>query len=71
MDTSEAEITDYDTGSRYRFPEWDTFVRDFHEQFRDMAVELVHEKRMGDLKMGNDPAHLYFRKLEREAKLAN
>lgn len=47
------------------------FTEEFCEQFWDPAIKLVHEKRMGEIKMGNDPAHLYFWKLEREAKLAN
>lgn len=67
----DAEIMDYNVGPRYQFPEWDMFVEEFCEQFRDPAIELVHEKRMGELRMGSDPAHLYFWKLEREAKLVN
>ncbi len=44
-----------------------TMVR---EQFRDPAIELVHEKKMGKLRM-TGPAYLFFRQMEREAKLAN
>lgn len=58
-------------GPHYRYPRWDDFTEEFQEQFRDVTTELTHEKRMGEMKMGNDPAHVYFRKLEREAKLAN
>ncbi len=37
----------------------------------DPMIEEVHEKEMGELKMSNQPAHVYFCKLERLAKLAN
>ncbi len=40
------------------------------EQFRNPAIEEVHEKRMNELCMGNDPATTYFQKLEVEVKLA-
>ncbi len=40
------------------------------EQFRDPAIELVHKRKMGELRM-TGPAYQYFRALEREAKLAN
>ncbi len=40
------------------------------EQFRDPTIELVHERKMGELRM-TGPAYQYFRRLEREAKLAN
>ncbi len=40
------------------------------EQFRDPAIELVHEKKMGELCM-TGPAYLFFRQMECEAKLAN
>ncbi len=33
-------------------------------------IELVHEKNMGELRM-TGPAYLFFRRMEREAKLAN
>ncbi len=39
------------------------------ERFRDPAVEEVHEKRMGELKMTGTATH-FFQRLEREAKLA-
>ncbi len=38
--------------------------------FRDPAVKEVHEKRMKEMKMGTDPATVFFQKLEHEAKLA-
>ncbi len=66
-----AEIADYDAGPCYRYPDWTTYVKIFREQFRNPAIELVHKKRMGEIKMGTDPAHVYFRKLKRGAKLAN
>ncbi len=44
---------------RYRFPDWMEFTRLVHEQFRDPAIELVHEKKMGELRMMG-PAYLFF-----------
>ncbi len=38
--------------------------------FRDPTVEEEHEKRLKNMKMGGDPATIFFQKLEREAKLA-
>ncbi len=38
--------------------------------FRDPACEEEHEKRMKNMKMGGDPATVFFQKLERKAKLA-
>ncbi len=64
------EDAPYNSGPRYRFPDWEEFARLVREQFRDPAIELVHEKRMGELRM-TGPAYLFFRKMEREAKLAN
>ncbi len=60
----------FNGGARYRFPDWEEFTRLVREQFRDPAIELVHEKKMGELRM-TGPAYLFFRKMEREAKLAN
>ncbi len=60
----------YNGGPRYRFPDWEEFACQVREQFRDPAIELIHEKRMGELRM-TGPAYLFFRKMEREAKLAN
>ncbi len=60
----------FNGGTRYRFPDWAEFARLVREQFRDPTIELVHEKRMGELHM-TGPAYLFFRKMEREAKLAN
>ncbi len=54
---------------RYRYPEWSTFCDLVRERFRDPAVEEIHEKRMGELKM-TGTAIQFFQKLEREAKLA-
>ncbi len=36
---------------RYRYPDWTTFCELVRARFRDPAVEEVHEKRMGELKM--------------------
>ncbi len=55
---------------RYQFPDWAEFSRLVCEQFQDPTIELVHEKKMGKLKM-TGPAYLFFRQMEREAKLAN
>ncbi len=54
---------------RYRYPQWSTFCDLIRERFRDPAVEEIHEKRMGELKM-TGTAVQFFQKLEREAKLA-
>ncbi len=60
----------FNGGRRYRFPEWEEFTWEIRRQFRDPAIELVHEKKMGELCM-TGPAYLFFRQMEREAKLAN
>ncbi len=54
---------------RYRYPSWADFCDLVKERFRDPAVEEVHEKRMGELKMTGTATH-FFQRLEREAKLA-
>ncbi len=59
----------FNGGPRYRFPEWKEFVKMVREQFHDPAIELIHEKKMGELRM-TGPAYLFFRQMEREAKLA-
>ncbi len=51
-------------------PGLDEFARMVREQFHDPAIELVHKRKMGELRM-TGPAYQYFRSLEREAKLAN
>ncbi len=60
----------FDGGPRYRFPNWAKFADMVREQFRNPAIELVHEKKMGELRM-TGPAYLFFRQMECEAKLAN
>ncbi len=45
----------FNGGSRYRFPDWEEFAR----LVRDPAIELVHEKKMGELRMAG-PAYLFF-----------
>ncbi len=60
----------FNSRPRYRFPDWVKFVRMVREQFRNPTIELVPEKKMGELKMMG-PAYLFFRQMEREAKLAN
>ncbi len=60
----------FNGGTRYQFPNWEEFARLVRKQFRDPAIELVHEKKMGELRM-TGPAYFFFWKMEREAKLAN
>ncbi len=57
-------------GPRYRYLHWDDFVLEFKATFRDPACEEQHERTMKTMKMGSDPATVFFQKLEREAKLA-
>lgn len=71
LDGTPEEDADFEVGPWYHYPRWDDFMELFREQFRDPAIELIHEKWMGEMKMGSDPAHVFFQKLEREAKLAN
>ncbi|PBK62838.1 hypothetical protein ARMSODRAFT_895266 [Armillaria solidipes] len=52
---------------RFRYPTWGEFINTVNTQFRDPAVEEVHEHKMFDLRMGNNPATKYFQKLEEEA----
>lgn len=59
----------FNGGPRYCFLDWDTFTELVHAQFCDPAIELVHEKKMGEIKM-TGPAYLFFHQMEREAKLA-
>ncbi len=59
----------FNGGPRYRFPDWATFTTLVHEQFQDPAIKLMHEKKMGELRM-TGPAYLFFRQMEKEAKLA-
>ncbi len=54
---------------RYRYPSWADFCDLIKERFRDPAVEEVHEKKIGELKMTGTATH-FFQRLEREAKLA-
>ncbi len=49
----------FDGGPRYRFPDWPKFATMVREQFRDLTIELVHEKKMGELHMMG-PAYLFF-----------
>ncbi len=59
----------FNGGPRYRFPDWNKFTSLVREQFHDPAIELVHEKKMSELRM-TGPAYLFFQQMEREAKLA-
>ncbi len=65
-------VNDYrdPAGARFQYLHWDDFVREFKTTFRDPACEEEHEKRMKNMKMGGDPATIFFQKLECEAKLA-
>ncbi len=58
------------TRPRFQYPHWDDFVWEFKATFRDPACEEEHEKRMKNMKMGSNPATVFFQRLEREAKLA-
>ncbi len=55
--------TPFNGGVRYQFSDWEEFARLVRAQFRDPAIELVHEKKMGELRM-TGPAYLFFRKME-------
>ncbi len=54
----------------YCYPSWGDFMDQVKKQFCDSAIKEVHEKRMNELRMGSNPATVYFQKLEQEAKLA-
>ncbi len=63
------EDAPFNGGPRYRFLDWAKFITLVCEQFCDPAIELIHEKKMGELQM-TGPAYLFFQQMEREAKLA-
>ncbi|PBK84971.1 hypothetical protein ARMGADRAFT_1087876 [Armillaria gallica] len=65
------DCSTYFEGPRYQYPDWDDFIREFQEQFCDTAIEEIHKKRMGEIKIGGDSANTFFQKIEQEAKLAN
>lgn len=46
-------------GPQYHFPDWETFTGEVREQFCDPTIELVHERRLLELKMTR-PAYLFF-----------
>ncbi len=69
-DDDDDEDPAFNGGPQYRFPDWAKFVAMVRKQFHDPAIELVHEKKMGELRM-TGPTYLFFRQMEREAKLAN
>ncbi|PBK60937.1 hypothetical protein ARMSODRAFT_1026027 [Armillaria solidipes] len=56
--------------ARFRYPTWPEFVAMLTTQFRDPAIEIVHECKMFEVRMGKNPASQFFYKLEKEAKLA-
>ncbi|PBK71051.1 hypothetical protein ARMSODRAFT_1017817 [Armillaria solidipes] len=62
-------ITD-PTPARFHYPTWEELIGTINDQFRDPAVEEVHEKKMFDLCMSNGPATTYFQELEKEATQA-
>ncbi len=66
---NEDDNAPFNGGPRYRFPDWEEFSRLVREQFCDPTIELIHERKMGEIKMMG-PAYLFFRQMEREAKLA-
>lgn len=61
---------DYDARPRYQYPSWEDFTDIFHEQFHSPAAKEMHEARMGEIRMGNGPATVFFRALKWEVKLA-
>ncbi len=65
-------VNDYwdPAGPRYQYPHWDDFTHEFKAMFRNPACEEEHERKMKTMKMADDPATIFFQKLEREAKLA-
>ncbi|SJL00818.1 uncharacterized protein ARMOST_04132 [Armillaria ostoyae] len=56
--------------ARFRYPTWPEFVNDITTQFRDPAIEIVHECKMFEVRMGKNPASQFFYELEKKAKLA-
>ncbi len=62
--------SDYDAEPRYHYPSWEDFTNTFCEQFHDPTAEEMHEARLGEIKMGNGPATVFFCTLKQEAKLA-
>ncbi|SJL18927.1 uncharacterized protein ARMOST_22529 [Armillaria ostoyae] len=54
----------------FRLPNFKEFVSLLTAQYRDPAVEEVHEKKMFELRMENGAATTYFQELEKLAKLA-
>ncbi len=68
-DNNNEEDAPFNGRPRYRFPTWEEFAHLVHEQFRDPAIKLVHERKMGEIRMMG-PAYLFFGQMEREAKLA-
>ncbi len=66
---NEDSDTSFNGGPQYRFPDWNKFVEMICQQFCDPAIELIHEKKMGEIRM-TGPTYLFFRQLKKEAKLA-
>ncbi|PBK75376.1 hypothetical protein ARMSODRAFT_1012829 [Armillaria solidipes] len=56
--------------AQFRLLNFEEFVGLLTAQYRDPAVEEVHEKKMFNLQMGNGTATTYFQELEKLAKLA-
>ncbi|PBK62296.1 hypothetical protein ARMSODRAFT_980764 [Armillaria solidipes] len=61
--------------ARFRLPNFEEFVGLLTAQFRDPAIEEVHEKKMYELRMGNGAATTYFQEIiamheERQRKWA-
>ncbi len=55
----EDEDAPFNGGPCYHFPTWEEFTRLVCEQFHDPTIELVHERKMGEIKM-TGPAYLFF-----------
>ncbi|SJK99384.1 uncharacterized protein ARMOST_02680 [Armillaria ostoyae] len=65
-----ANDNDDPISARFRYPTWPEFVALLTAQFHDPAIEIVHKRKMFEVRMGKNPALQFFYKLKKEAKLA-
>ncbi|SJL06745.1 uncharacterized protein ARMOST_10087 [Armillaria ostoyae] len=65
-----ANDDDDPVSARFRYPTWLEFISILTAQFRDPTVEIVHKRKMFEVRMGKNPASQFFYELEKEAKLA-
>ncbi len=59
-DEEDEESPPFNGGPRYRFPTWKKFTEMVRDQFHDPAIELVHKRKMSELRMIG-PTYQYFR----------